>query len=71
MRRVILACAMLLVLGSTTLVQADVMDLREPSFPGAGAGEDDPKMTFNMPGDAANLIGKGFWISFATMSFYR
>lgn len=70
MRRVFMAVALILVLGAT-FVQADVMDLREPSFPGAGAGEDDPKMTFNMPGDAATLLGKAFLVSFATMSFYR
>jgi len=46
MRRIFLALAMLLVLGSSTLVHADELPvtaggLREPSFPGGNAGEGD------------------------------
>lgn len=60
MRKVFLTLSMLLVLGSATFVKADVMDLREPSFPGANADEGDP-IVWDAPLAAALLA----------VSFYR
>ena len=55
MRRVFLSLVMLLVL-SATFVHADVIELREPSFPGAGADEGDP-FIYNGPDGTAMVIG--------------
>ena len=68
MKRVFLTLALLLVVGSTTLVKADPpQGLREPDFPGAGAGEG---VAANVPGVDA-MIGKAFVMSLLTVSFYR
>ena len=61
MRRIFLPLALLVVLGSAAIVQADELPitaggLREPTFPGGNAGEGD-LMTFNMPDGTAMVIG--------------
>ena len=61
MRRLFLPLALLVVLGSSTMVQADELPvtaggLREPSFPGGNAGEGD-LMTYNLPDGTAIVIG--------------
>jgi hypothetical protein len=61
MRRIFLSLALLVVLGSSTMVQADELPvtaggLREPSFPGGNAGEGD-LMTYNLPDGTAIVIG--------------
>jgi hypothetical protein len=68
MRRVFMTFALLLVLGAT-FVYADPQGLREPGFPGAGAGEGD-LMTVSVPGVGA-LIGKAAIASMVMASIYR
>jgi len=71
MRRVFLTFSLLIVLGSATLVQADPQGLREPGFPGAGAGEGD-LMTVQTPGDAGATLWKVCIESLiSTVSIYR
>ena len=61
MLRIFLSLALLVVLGSATVVQADELPitaggLREPTFPGGNAGEGD-LMTYNLPDGTAIVIG--------------
>ena len=61
MLRIFLSLALLVVLGSATLVQADELPitaggLREPTFPGGNAGEGD-LMTYNLPDGTAIVTG--------------
>lgn len=69
MRKTFLTFAFLLVVGSATLVMADPMGLREPEFPGAGAGEGD-LVTVSAPGNV-DMLGKALIGGLLTMSFYR
>ena len=70
MPRVFLTLALVVVLGSATLVMAQ-SSFREPGFPGGGAGEGDG-MTFEEPVDASSLIWKATIASLMrTASFYR
>jgi hypothetical protein len=48
---------------------ADPVGLREPSFPGAGAGEGD-MMTVSAPSNV-DMLGKALIGGLLTMSFYR